>query len=349
MNTSCELESYVWPRGDCSLPEHGKFASQQDVPTIDLAGGSKAKVDEIGRACRQSGFFQVVNHGVDHELVNQVHASARQFFEFPSDTKLRAARSAGNSFGFAGKFAGRFKSKCPWKETFSLQYTPNSNIKDYMIKVYTAEQHEQHARYETYCKAMEKLGRELIELIAQSLELAPDALNSYFDDGFSIFRMNMYPPSEHFPRLLGTGPHTDPCALTILHQDEVGGLQVYNRDETWVTVEPRADAFVISIGDTFQQALCNHRYKSAKHRAVIHATRARHSLVFFINPGLDTVIRPIPELVVKSKVDEEQDRERPCVEFNWGQLLEFTQKHYRTDVHTLDAFESYLRKTSQAA
>ncbi|XP_024542626.1 gibberellin 20 oxidase 1-A-like [Selaginella moellendorffii] len=144
----------------------------------------------------------------------------------------------------------------------------------------------------------------------------------------------------------------DPCS-PLPH--ELFGLQESNYQghslfipETWVTVEPRADAFVISIGDTFQ-ALCNHRYKSAKHRAVIHATRARHSLVFFINPGLDMVIRPIPELVVKSKEDEEQDRKRPCVEFTWGQLLEFTQKHYRTDVHTLDAFESYLRKTSQAA
>lgn len=349
LSTPPPADCFLWPASDCPLAEHGAYAAEEDVPTIDLSaatkGGSPEEIETlvgaIGAACRGTGFFQVINHGVGKNLMEQVHEAAREFFELPEDAKLAASRAPGSSFGFAGLSAGRFRSKCPWKETLSMHYSPLSNIgEEHLRKIYKldATYKKYRALHSTYCEAVDKLGKQLIGLIACSLGLPPDSFGKYFARGFSIYRMNMYPPSSHYSRVLGTGPHTDPCALTILHQDEVGGLQIYN-NSTWMTVRPRFDALVVSIGDILE-VLCNHRYKSAKHRAVVHAYRPRRSIAFFINPGVDEVIRPLPELL----------GDEPCsqrhMEFRWGQLLEFTQRHYRSDLHTLEAFEDYLKKAS---
>lgn len=100
---------------------------------------------------------------------------------------------------------------------------------------------------------MKKLSGVIFELLAMSLEVE-DGLHykKYFEDGESIMRCNYYPPwkASTTGLALGTGPHCDPTSLTILHQDQVGGLQVFT-DNTWQSVRPIPDALVINIGDTF--------------------------------------------------------------------------------------------------
>ncbi|KAM1252463.1 hypothetical protein ACFX13_041304 [Malus domestica] len=81
---------------------------------------------------------------------------------------------------------------------------------------------------------------------------------------------------------LGTGPHCDPTSLTILHQDQVGGLKVFVHDKLH-SVTPKLDAFVVNIGDTFM-ALSNGIYKSCLHRAVLNNKTARKSLFLLVSP-----------------------------------------------------------------
>jgi len=89
-----------------------------------------------------------------------------------------------------------------------------------------------------------------MELLGISLGVDGLHYRRFFEDGDSIMRCNYYPPCNSANLTLGTGPHTDPTSLTILHQDQVGGLEVF-ADNKWRAVRPRSEAFVVNIGDTF--------------------------------------------------------------------------------------------------
>ena len=114
-----------------------------EVPFIDLGGflsGDPAAAMEasklVGEACQKHGFFLVVNHGIDKQLITDAHSYMDSFFELPLSQKQRAQRKAGEHCGYASSFTGRFSSKLPWKETLSFQYSADNNssnlVKDYL-------------------------------------------------------------------------------------------------------------------------------------------------------------------------------------------------------------------------
>lgn len=104
--------------------------------------------------------------------------------------------------------------------------------------------------YQDYCEAMSKLSLEIMEVLGMSLGVGKAHFRDFFHGNESIMRLNYYPPCQKPELTLGTGPHCDPTSLTILHQDDVGGLQVFT-DGRWRTIRPTTDAFVVNIGDTF--------------------------------------------------------------------------------------------------
>jgi gibberellin 20-oxidase len=104
--------------------------------------------------------------------------------------------------------------------------------------------------YQEYCEAMNTLSLGIMELLGVSLGVGREYFRDFFKGNDSIMRLNYYPPCQKPDLTLGTGPHCDPTSLTILHQDHVGGLQVFV-DEKWHSVSPDPEAFVVNIGDTF--------------------------------------------------------------------------------------------------
>ena len=134
-------EYFIWPdefKGSQLVPE-------LHVPHIDVnkfLSGNESDVEEATRlvdeACREHGFFVVVNHGVDMELMKGVHECMNEFFTMPLDVKQRAKRKVGESYGYTNSFFGRFASKLPWKETFSLRCVAaqnSSTARDYVIDI----------------------------------------------------------------------------------------------------------------------------------------------------------------------------------------------------------------------
>jgi gibberellin 20-oxidase len=182
---------------------------------------------------------------------------------------------------------------------------------------------------------MSRLSLEIMEVLGESLGVGRAHYRRFFEGNDSIMRLNYYPPCQRPNETLGTGPHCDPTSLTILHQDDVGGLQVH-ADGQWLSIRPRADAFVVNIGDTFM-ALSNGRYRSCLHRAVVNSRVPRKSLAFFLCPEMDKVVAPPGTLV-----DEANPRAYP--DFTWRALLDFTQKHYRADMKTLEVFSDWVQQ-----
>ncbi|XVE77013.1 hypothetical protein DITRI_Ditri13aG0027800 [Diplodiscus trichospermus] len=331
---------FIWPdheKPSLEVPE-------LEIPAIDmgvLLSGDPLAVSKaaelINEACKKHGFFLVVNHGVDSGLIDKAHQCMDFFFGLKLSEKQKAQRKVGESYGYASSFIGRFSSKLPWKETLSLPYTPGCQniVEHYFLSVMGEGFRDIGRLYQEYCEEMNKLALRIMELLGISLGLDRAYFRDFFEENESICRLNNYPPCQNPDLALGTGPHADPTSLTILHQDQVGGLQVF-ADEKWHAVTPVPGAFVVNIGDTLM-ALSNGIYKSCLHRAVVNNQTVRRSLAFFLCPKMDK-----PVATPDGLVNPENPRLYP--DFTWATLLEFTQKYYRSDMATLDAFSNWLQE-----
>lgn len=105
---------------------------------------------------------------------------------------------------------------------------------------------------EKYAEAVEKLAFRLVELISLSLGLPADYFNSKFEEQTSLLRVNHYSPCPVPELALRVGRHKDGRALTVLAQDDVGGLQVRRKDGEWIGVKPIPNSFVVNVGDGMQ-------------------------------------------------------------------------------------------------
>ncbi|MED6123734.1 hypothetical protein PIB30_052169 [Stylosanthes scabra] len=145
---------------------------------------------------------------------------------------------------------------------------------------------------------MEKLGYKLLELIAVSLGLKAERFEEFFRDQTSFVRLNYYSPCPYPHLALGVGPHKDSGALTILAQDDVGGLQVKRKtqDQEWIQVQPIPHAFIINLADIIQ-VWSNGAYESVEHRVIVNSERERFSIPYFMFPAHDTEVKPLEELI----------------------------------------------------
>ncbi|KAF7043813.1 hypothetical protein CFC21_053124 [Triticum aestivum] len=309
-------------------PEHRTKANLADadgIPVIDLsplAAGDKAGVDalaaEVGRASQDWGFFVVVRHGVLAETVARALEAQRAFFALPADRKAAVRRDEAAPLGYYE--SEHTKNVRDWKEVFDLvprEPPPPAAVADGEL-VFENKWPEDLPRFrealEEYAEAMEELAFKLLELIARSLGLRPDRLRCFFKDQTTFIRLNHYPPCPSPDLALGVGRHKDAGALTILYQDDVGGLDVRRRsDGEWVRVRPVPDSYVINVGDIIQ-VWSNDRYESAEHRVSVNSQKERFSMPYFFNPGSDAMVEPLEEMV---------SDERPARydAYNWGNFF----------------------------
>lgn len=282
----------------------------RSVPVIDVegfrAGEADASIEEIAGACREWGFFQVVNHGIPKELIRDVWRHTGQFFDLPRNTKESILRTRENPWGYYNNELT--KNQRDKKEVFD--YTTEG-----LDPIYKSENRWPDANDEfrrtmlAYLEACTELSLKLLEAFCIGLDLPADYLHKYFvPEHTGFIRLNHYPVAdplagaaiENLPDAgLGVHHHTDAGALTILLQDEVGGLQVY-RDDCWHDIPPVDGAFVINTGD-MMQVWSNDSYQAATHRVLAMESCDRYSIPFFFNPAVDTRVSPLPTVISNSR------------------------------------------------
>ena len=257
---------------------------------------------EIGIACRKHGFFYVVGHGVDSELQQQLENLSREFFHLDQEEKMAIHMELG----------GR-----AWRGYFSAGDELTSGVPDVKEGIYfgselPADQPKVISGRplhgcnlfpdipgfrETvldYLNAMTNLGHTLMQGIALSLGFDSDYFRiNYTEDPTILFRIFHYPPTTHqaCTDSWGVGEHTDYGLLTILRQDDQGGLQVKS-ESAWTEAPPIPNSFVCNIGDMLDR-MSGGLYRSTPHRVKKQRNRGRLSFPFFFDPGFDVEVKPI--------------------------------------------------------
>ncbi|KAL5562507.1 hypothetical protein UlMin_032254 [Ulmus minor] len=323
-------------------PEHRPklaFTEAEGIPLIDLSAISSinSKPDqatieeltrEIGSACKEWGFFQVINHGVPLEKRQKIDSAARKFFALPLEEKRKVRRDEVQVLGYFD--AENTKNVRDWKEVFDVNVenptlVPSSpDPEDNQVTEWFNKWPQQPPELrqvtciyteacEEYTKEVEKLALKLMELIALSLGLAAKRFHGYFKDQTTTMRLNHYPPCPSPDLALGVGRHKDGGALTVLAQDEVGGLEVKRKtDGEWIRVKPTPNAYIINVGDIIQ-VWSNDKYESVEHRVALNSEKERISIPFFLNPAHYTIVKPLEELID----DQNPPKFKP---YNWGKF-----------------------------
>ncbi|XP_022139829.1 gibberellin 2-beta-dioxygenase 8 isoform X2 [Momordica charantia] len=269
--------------------EGGGTVEECELPVVDLrrlSEGTAAEVEEckkeIARACEEWGFFQVVNHGISKRLLGEMRAKQMELFKQPFERKFMNFSAGSYRWGTPTATSLRQLS---WSEAFHV------SLSDILGSTALSDHLTLRSTMEEFAGKVSSLAQKVAEILAENL----GSSSKFFVEncvGSSCFlRMNRYPPCP-VPgpgQIFGLMPHTDSDFLTILHQDQVGGLQLL-KDARWIAVKPNPDALIINIGDLFQ-AWSNDVYKSVEHRVVTNPKVERFSVAYFFCPSNETVIK----------------------------------------------------------
>jgi isopenicillin N synthase-like dioxygenase len=281
------------------------------LPVIDLAGlasGDEGALNriagEIGAACRDVGFFYVVNHGVAPALMREAFAQSTAFFASPlAQKQALAIEKVGGNRGYSGL---KHEALDPaaggdLKEAFNIGLDLSPDDPEILARApfrtlnVWPEPTEFRATMLAYFEACSALARAMHRAFARDLDLPLDFFVDKIDRPMATLRLLHYPASS-VEGEVGAGTHTDYGDITLLATDDVGGLEARTRAGQWIAAPPMQDAFVVNIGDCLMR-WTNDVYVSTPHRVINRSGRERYSIAYFFDPNPDALVEAIPSCV----------------------------------------------------
>ncbi|KAK7324345.1 hypothetical protein VNO77_27878 [Canavalia gladiata] len=292
-------ERYIQPSYERINKQDSRECDMGPIDLSKLNGPEHKKVvDEIVKAAETLGFFQVVNHGVPLELLDSLKHAAHSFFNLPSEEKAVYLKGVSPSpkISYGTSFAPEKEKALEWKDYITMIYSSDEEALQYwpnQCKKVALE----------YVKLSSKMVKDIVEILIKKLEVESDESIIERLVGMKTVNMNYYPQCPNPDLTIGVGRHTDIGTITVLLQDDIGGLYAKAEDndvakEEWFEIPPIPGALVINIGDTLQ-ILSNGKYKSPEHRVKTTSTQSRVSIPVFTLPIPTDKIGPLPEVVKK--------------------------------------------------
>ncbi|CAK9328765.1 unnamed protein product [Citrullus colocynthis] len=268
--------------------------TDDEIPVISLAGidddGRMAAVKKkIVEACEVWGIFQVVDHGVDPKLIADMIRLTTEFYYLPGEEKLRFDMSAGKRGGFM--ISTRRKGDVEdWREVVTFFTYPR---RDRNYSEWPDKPEGWIGTTEEFSEKLMDLASKILEVLSEAMDLEKGALKKACGELNQKILTNFYPKCSHSDLQLGLPRHTDPGTITILLQDQVGGLQATKDGaKSWINIPPMEGAFVVNIGD-HGHYLSNGRFKSADHRALANSKSNRLSIATFQYPAPEAIVYPL--------------------------------------------------------
>ncbi|XVE88716.1 hypothetical protein DITRI_Ditri19aG0091300 [Diplodiscus trichospermus] len=284
------------------LSDVADAGSMPQIPVIDLErliseDTADSELTKLDFACKEWGFFQLVNHGVSCSLVEKLKREVKDFFNLPMEEKKKLWQYPGEIEGFGQAFVVSEDQKLDWGDIFFISTLPLRYRKPHLFSNLPLPFRE---TLDIYSWGMENLTMTILSLIAKAINMKAEEMKELFEDGKVSIKMNYYPPCPQPKQAIGLTPHSDSVALTILLQvNEVDGLQV-KKDGKWVPIKPLPNAFIVNIGDILE-IITNGAYRSIEHRATVNSERERISVATFYNPRYDGDMGPAPSLISPTK------------------------------------------------
>ncbi|KEH21760.1 2OG-Fe(II) oxygenase family oxidoreductase [Medicago truncatula] len=279
-------QSYVQPpeRQPCNAVH--VLSTNQKVPVIDLGGHDRDDIiRNIIKASEEYGFFQVVNHGVAKELMDDTYKIFKEFHAMLANEKVRESSKdpngscklytscGGNINDVAKYWKDSLEHRCPPSGEFTWYWPEKPDGYREIVGRYTQE--------------LRALALRILDLISEGLELNPNYFTGELSDS-PVVISHHYPPCPEPSLTLGAPQHKDPNILTILFQQpEITALQIL-KDGAWIPIEPIPNAFVI---------ISNGRLKGAEHRVITNSSTSRYTIAYFIYPRKEAIIGPAKPLL----------------------------------------------------
>jgi len=287
------------------------------VPLVDISSPSSTSLEALDSSCRNHGFFLLEGHGLD-DLIERTWAATRRFFAAGPAVTEPIRRDADNHLGY-------------YDRELTKRVRDHKEVFDYLDpqSTYGHERNRWPAGvpgFQTtlteFFDEMSTLAARTLQLVHRSLGLPTDTASAHLGSRqASTVRLNHYTVGDPVPAAqrdglndlgpVALGHHTDPGLITLLIQDNTGGLQALDRSGEWVDVPPRRGTIVVNLADAMQ-VWTNDRYRAAVHRVVPMTNTDRYSIPLFYNPASDATIAPITELAGSSP------RYRP---FTWREFI----------------------------
>ncbi|XP_041992544.1 gibberellin 2-beta-dioxygenase 8-like isoform X1 [Salvia splendens] len=260
-----------------------------ELPLIDMQQLALGEAERqecrklIARASQEWGFFQVINHGASRGGLENMRSEQMKLMRKPFQEKkaYKDLNLSDGTYRWGAPLPTSLK-QLSWSEAFHVRL---SDILDSRCSHNTIRL---RSSMEEFVFAICEVAKELAEILAEEMGRETDLFREECLPESCYLRLNRYPPCPNYSRMMGLMPHTDTSFLTVLHQDNVGGLQLV-KDGKWIAVKPNPDALIINIGDLFQ-AWSNNLYKSVEHRVVANPVKERFSTAYFLCPPTGTVI-----------------------------------------------------------
>lgn len=294
----------------------GEFS---EIPVIDVSslndGGDAASrsktVAALRDALERSGFAYLSGHSIPQETIDRLRSLSQAFHALPMEAKLRVVMNEHHR-GYMPFSTSTIVTSTVAKVTrpnqseslMIMQETPAADP-SYGDPLqgpnrWPEELPEIRAAALDYMEKMTALGRMMAGGLAEALDLPRDWFLPFFRKPTLFLRLLHYPRQPDEAGLFGSAPHTDYGFITILAQDEVGGLEVRNRHNEWISAQPVKGTFVMNVGDILQR-WSNGRFASTPHRVRNLKPAARYSMPFFFDPSMDAVVECPPRILERGE------------------------------------------------
>ncbi|KAM0942003.1 putative 2'-deoxymugineic-acid 2'-dioxygenase [Dioscorea sansibarensis] len=319
-------ESYILP-----VDKRPGSIINKSIPVIDLAAHDHEQTAmQILQAGKEFGFFQVVNHGIEEEVIREMLKISKEFFQLPIEEKAVYYSEDVTKFPRLHTSTTRVNKleKKVWRDYFKFVCHP---VDPQSMDQWPQKPPGFREIAPKYAKFARELGLKILEFISQGLKLDDNYFSGELSDGTSIVNINFYPQCPDPSLALGLLSHCDPNLLTVLlPDDQVNGLQVLHHGD-WISVDPIPNALVINVGHQLE-FITNGILKSVEHRAVTCSTMSRISIATFIYPGSDCVIGPAKQLI---------DEKNPPIfrEFKLKEFMSIYNGHIGDTANIMDAFK----------
>ncbi|KAK7359521.1 hypothetical protein VNO77_01482 [Canavalia gladiata] len=269
-----------------------------EIPVIDLSkllsqDLKGSELEKLHHASKEWGFFQLINHGVSNYLMESMKRGVEKLFNLGMEEKKKFGQREGDIEGYGQMFVVSDEQKLEWADVFYILTLPSQMRKQHLFSNLPLPFRDD---LETYSLELKNLAIQMVDLMAETLDVDSKEMRELFGEGAQSMRMNYYPPCPQPELVMGLNPHSDAGGLTILLQaNELEGLQI-KKDGLWIPIKPLPNAFIINIGDMLEM-MTNGIYRSIEHRATVNSDKERLSIATFYGPSRDRSFGPATSLI----------------------------------------------------